>query len=353
MACGTYGYIKGPGAVSEQQEERLYNVGAPAAMIIMTLGMFFSVLGSIFALNKKAQDAGVKTNVPGYEGQSVAHEQITNPGERAFFGGFALILQAFIGFMICLCLRKQQEVQISNSMIMKMTCRGAIAGTLATLFVEFVRLPFHDYMQSEELVVGRVFIVLLWVGVVAIMEEAIKLGAVAVGLKRSEDDTEATSAEWFTNNPRALAICGLAAGIGFAFVENIPRMYAASLERPLVEVSQSYGGSATEKYLIDEPTLRASRVWIFIFWGVLNLQPWLTGIAAIQYAKIVGKGPLAPTDWFNVLKMVVLIHFFFDLLDRSAHPFVEILGCCAIPYAMYAFKKQWESLDGGLLEDQS
>merc|ERR1719379_2462997 len=124
--------------------------------------------------------------------------------------------------MVCLYLRKQQDVQISTSMIMKMVCRGAVAGTIATMIVEFIRLPFHDYMLNEELVVGRVFVVLLWVGFVAVMEEVVKLGAVALGLKRSEDDSEAIPAhplaQFIAESPQALAICGLAAGMGFALI---------------------------------------------------------------------------------------------------------------------------------------
>merc|ERR1719161_2354934 len=96
--------------------------------------------------------------------------------------------------MIVLFLRKQQNVQMSTSMIMKMGIRGACAGTLATMFVEFIRLPFHDYMLNEDIAIGRVFVVLLWVGAVAIMEEVVKIGAVALGLKRNADDAEAVAA---------------------------------------------------------------------------------------------------------------------------------------------------------------
>merc|ERR1719160_417047 len=167
--------------------------------------------------------------------------------------------QALIGFMICLYLRKQQDVQISNSMIMMMTCRGAIAGTLCTLFVEFIRLPFHDYMKEEELVVARVCVVLLWVAVVAIMEEVAKLALAFAGLKHRDDTEPSSIAVFLGESPQTLAICGLAAGIGFAFIENIPRMYAIACERPLAELQMSgYGGSgsSTEKALLDEETLR-------------------------------------------------------------------------------------------------
>merc|ERR1719375_1471307 len=103
--------------------------------------------------NETVYDAGPKTNVPGYEGQSVVREKMLNPGERAFFASFALLAQIFIGFMSCLWLRKQQEVKLATSIIMKMGFRGAVAGVLCTFFVEFVRLPFHDYMAEEDLVV--------------------------------------------------------------------------------------------------------------------------------------------------------------------------------------------------------
>jgi RsiW-degrading membrane proteinase PrsW (M82 family) len=352
MAFGSYKYMKGPGAISEQQEEAIYNHAAPAAVITMALIMFFSVVGGVVALNAKVGTGGLKTNFPGYEGQSVAYERIDNPGERAFFASIAILTQGIVGMLICLYLRKQQDIQMATSLIMKMACRGAVAGTLATMFVEFVRLPFHDYMLNEDLVVGRVFTVLLWVGFVAIMEEVLKLVAVALGLKRDQGDAEASIFE----NPQALAICGLAAGVGFAITENIPRMYALALQRPLAEVQFAPWGDQSESYLIDESTLRAGRVWTFVFWGLLNIQPWLTGLAAIKLSQITAKGPTAPLDFFSALKFVVVVHFLFDLLDRSAHPLVEFLGCCAIPYAMYTFKKQWESMSAngeGLLGDRA
>merc|ERR1719424_2481365 len=106
-----------------------------------------------------------------------------------------------------------------------MGCRGAFVGLLATLFVEFIRLPFHNFMQNEESAFSRVLVVLLWVGFVALAEEVLKIGSVALGLKRSEDDQEALQGSRLTHyiaeSPQALAICGLAVGMGFAFVENI------------------------------------------------------------------------------------------------------------------------------------
>jgi hypothetical protein len=357
MAFGTYKYLKGPGAISEQQEQIVYTHVAPIAVITMALIMFFSVVGGIVALNNKVGMGGLKTNMPGYEGKSVAYDRIDNPGERAFFASFAIVTQAILGLMVCLYLRKQQNVQMGTSIVMKMACRGAVAGTLATMFVEFVRLPFHDYMMNEDLVVSRVLVVLLWVGVVAIMEEAMKLGSVALGLKRNRDDAEALSAHQFVaESPQAIAICGLAVGMGFAIAENIPRMYALALERPLTEVNYSPFGDSSQNFLIDESTLRAGRVWTFVFWGLFNIQPWLTALAAIKLAQITSKGPAAPMDWLDALKFVVMIHFLFDLLDRSAHPLVEFIGCCAIPYAMYTFKRSWESMasggDGLLAGDQ-
>lgn len=356
-------YIKGPGAVEVQSDDgsqqsgwNCYNILVPIGIIFMSAFMFFSVFGSIANMNKKVDDQTPKTNVPGYEGKQVVGDAMNNPGERAFFASFALLAQVFIGFMICLYLRKQQSVQLQTSIIMKMGCRGAIAGILCTLFVEFIRLPFHDYMKEEELVVARVCVVLLWVAVVAIMEEVAKLALAFAGLKRRDDTEPSSIAVFLGESPQTLAICGLAAGIGFAFIENIPRMYAIACERPLAELQASgYSGSSTETALLDEETLRAGRIWTFVFWVLLNLQPWLTGLAAIQFAKITNKGPIvAPMDWFNALKFVAMVHFFFDLMNRSAHPAVEFLGCCAIPYAMYTFKKQWDSLaseDGDLLDD--
>merc|ERR1740130_2622877 len=160
--------------------------------------MFCAVVGGIVNLNNKVYGQAPKTNFPGYEGKSVAHERIDNPGERAFFAAFGLVTQAVLGAMVCLYLRKSQEVQVSTSMIMKMGCRGAAAGVLATMLVEFIRLPFHDYMLNEEIVIGRVFCVLLWVAFVVLMEEAVKIGSVALGMKRSEDDQEAIAGHGLT-----------------------------------------------------------------------------------------------------------------------------------------------------------
>merc|ERR1719161_34008 len=119
-----------------------------------------------------------------------------------------------------------------------------------------------------------------------------------------------------------------------------------TLECPLVELSADEWGEQSEAYITDESSLRAARIWTFVFWGLFNIQPWLTALASIKLAEITGKGPIAPMDWLSVLKFVVIVHFFFDLLDRSTHPLVEFLGICAIPYAMYTFKKQWESING-------
>jgi len=321
-----------------------YNKVAPVVMVVISLFMFFAVIGGVLKSNIKVDRTAPKSNFPGYEGQQVAHERMDNPGERAFFAAFGLVMQAFLGTMVCLYLRKSQEVQISTSMIMQMVCRGAVAGTLATIFVEFLRLPFQDYLKEEELVIGRVFVVLLWVSCVAVLEELLKIGVVALGLKRSEDDQEAISGHqltrFITESPQALAICGLAAGIGFTFIENIPRFYAVALQAPLVALERSYTGNS-EKFLINEDTLRQGRLWTFCFWGLLNIQPWLTGLAAMQLAKL--KAPISPMDWASVLKVVCIIHFVFDLLDRSSSPFVELMGCCMIPYAMHSFYKQYKS----------
>jgi len=330
----------------ERPERNLlfYNKAAPAISIFLALMMFFAVTGAVLKANVKVDRTAPKSNYPGYEGQQVAHERMDNPGERAFFAAFGLILQAVIGIVACFYLRKSQEVQISTSIIMKMACRGAVAGTLATMFVEFLRLPFQDFLKEEEFIVARVFVVLLWVSCVAIMEEVMKIGIVALGLKRSESDLEAIPSHPLTHfiaeSPQALAICGLAAGIGFAFIENIPRFYAVALNAPLVALERSYSGNS-EKWLITEETLRAGRLWTFCFWGLLNIQPFLTGLAAMQLAKL--KAPIIPMDWASVLKVVCIIHFVFDLLDRSASPFVEFLGCCLIPYAMHRFYTQYKS----------
>merc|ERR550514_2175237 len=110
-------------------------------------------------------------------------------------------------------------------------------------------------------------------------------------------------------------------------------------------------GQYEETFIIDEQMLGMNRMWTLCFWGFLNLQPWLTGLAAMQLTNL--KNPISPMDWASVLKVVCIIHFVFDLLDRSASPFVEFLGCLMIPYAMHTFIKQYKSLDaasaGGLL----
>jgi RsiW-degrading membrane proteinase PrsW (M82 family) len=360
VSVGVYLLQKSPLAVTVEHEDveryergaLFYNKVAPAVLITMAFFMFCSVIGGVLQWNTKVDRMVPKTNMPGYEGQSVAHDRIENPGERAFFASFGLMLQAVLGTMVCLYLRKAQEVQISTSMIMKMACRGAVAGALCTMLVEFIRLPFHDYM-GEANDVNRLFSVLFWVGFMVLLEESTKIGSIALGLKRSEDDQEALSGPQLTHfiaeSAQALAICGLAAGMGFAFVENIPRFYATALEQPLIEVS---GQSANA--LISESTLRSVRVWTFFFWGVLNLQPWLTGIAAMQLANL--KAPISPLGWATVLKFVCVLHFVFDLLDRSTSPLVEFMGCCVIPYAMYTFHKQWKlqaAPAGGLLEEEA
>jgi len=259
--------------------------------------------------------------------------------------------------MACLYLRKRAEVQISVSMLTKMGCRGAVAGLLSTMLVEFIRLPFHNYMKDEENAVGRVFAVIFWVAFVALFEEIVKIGTVALGLKRSSTDDEALPAASFAHfiaeSPRAVALCGLAAGIGFTCIENIPRFYEVALDQPLVGITQSSFGQGSQESLVGEGMLRFGRVWTFVFWSLLNLQPWLTGLAALELAKVSGKGPIAPMDWFSVLKVVFILHFCFDLLDRSSNTFVEFIGCLTIPYAMNTFRKTWDSLDtrDGLLQD--
>jgi len=352
VSFAIYRLVKNQLAVAVQHEDvehpergaLFWNKVAPAVSISIAFFMFFAVVGGVLKANVKVDQTAPKSNFPGYEGQQVAHERMDNPGERAFFAAFGLILQAVLGTVLCLYLRKAQDVQISTSMIMKMACRGAVVGVLATIFVEFLRLPFQDYLKEEEIIVARVFVVLLWVSAIAVMEEAMKIGIVALGLKRSENDQEAIPGNDLTRfiaeSPQALALCGLAAGIGFAFIENIPRFYAVALQAPLVALERSYTGN-TEKYLITEDTLRSGRLWTFCFWGLLNIQPFLTGLAAMQLAKL--KAPINPMDWASVLKVVCIIHFVFDLLDRSSSPFVEFMGCCLIPYAMHSFYKQYKS----------
>jgi len=352
LGFGIYRLVQTRLAVASQNEEvesperniLFYNKAAPAISIFIAFIMFFAVTGGVLKANVKVDRTAPKSNFPGYEGQQVAHERMDNPGERAFFAAFGLVLQAVIGTIACFYLRKSQEVQISTSIIMKMACRGAVAGALATMFVEFLRLPFQDYLKEEELVIARVIVLLLWVAAVAVMEEVMKIGIVALGLKRTESDQEAIPSHPLTHfiaeSPQALAICGLAAGVGFAFIENIPRFYAVALNAPLVALERSYTGN-TEKYLITEDTLRSGRLWTFFFWGVCNIQPFLTGLAAMQLAKL--KAPISPMDWAAVLKVVCIIHFVFDLLDRSASPFVEFIGCCLIPFAMHRFYKQYNS----------
>jgi len=364
VSFAIYRLVKNQLAVAVQHEDvehpergaLFWNKVAPAVSISIAFFMFFAVVGGVLKANVKVDQTAPKSNFPGYEGQQVAHERMDNPGERAFFAAFGLILQAVMGTMVCFYLRKAQEVQVSTSMIMKMACRGAVAGTVATIFVEFLRLPFQDYLKEEELVIGRVIVVLLWVSAVAIMEEAIKVGCIALGLKRSENDQEAISVhpltQFIAEGPQALALCGLAAGMGFAFIENIPRFYAVALQAPLVELQRSYTGN-TENYLITEDTLRQGRLWTFCFWGLFNIQPFLSGLAAMQLAKL--KGAISPMDLASILKVVCIIHFFFDLLDRSASPFVEFIGCCLIPYSMYRFYQQYkaEGADpNSLLADQ-
>jgi len=126
-----------------QRGPQFYNIIAPVVVIIVSFFMFCSVVGAAIAINTKYTNQSPKTDIPGYEGKSVVRDRIGNPGERAFFASFALVTLAFTGFMTCLFLRKSGEVQISASMIMKMGCRGFVAGGLATLAVEFIRLPFH------------------------------------------------------------------------------------------------------------------------------------------------------------------------------------------------------------------
>jgi len=211
-------------------------------------------------------------------------------------------------------------------------------------------------MKTEDFWFGRFLAVIFWVLFVAIMEEVLKIGCVALGLKRRSDDAESSYpvAQFIAESPRAVAICGVAAGIGFACIENVPRLYAISLEQPLVGIQQSQWGQASQEMLVDEGMLRAGRVWTTVFWCVFNIQPWLCGLAAVQLAKISDKGPLSPKDWLVVLRFVCCIHFFFDLLDRSSSFIVEVIGCCAIPYAMYAFRKEWNSMatEDGLLGQQ-
>jgi len=337
------------GEQSPERGSKFYNIVAVVVVILVALGMFFSVVGNIVTLNTKVMNQSPKTNVPGFEGTSVVRDRIGNPGERAFWASFGIVLQGFLGFLTCLYLRKSADVQLSVSMLPKMIFRVSIAGLLACMAVEFIRLPFHNYMSSEENVLGRVVAVLFWVAFVALFEEVLKIGTVALGLKRSSDDQEALPGPSITHfileRPREFALCGLAAGIGFACIENIPRFYEMALDQPLVGIVQSQWGQSSQESLVDEGMMRFSRIWTFIFWSLLNLQPWLTGLAAIELAK--AKSPLAPMDWVSILKVVFILHFVFDLFDRSSNGWVEALGCAMIPYAMYKFKKSWEAVDGG------
>jgi len=241
----------------------------------------------------------------------------------------------------------------------------ADAGKLLLLFFlcQVSGLPFHDFMRREENVLVRVVAVLFWIGFVAIMEEGLKIGAVALGLKRNDDDEliipdpiSHRLTHYIAETPHALAICGFAVGMGFAFVENIPRYYAQALEPPLVTISApSYFDQSEpeEIFLVSEGSLRASRVWTFFVWGLLSIQPWLAGNAAMKLSKF--KAPvISPETWFSILKVVVIVHFLFDLLDRSTNAFVEAFGCLAIPYAIYTFIKLWKELEAptGLLDAQ-
>lgn len=343
------------GEQSPERDSKFYNIVALAIVVLVALGMFFSVVGTVVKLNTKVAIQGPKTNVPGFEAKNVVHDRIGNPGERAFWASFAIVLQAFLGSLVCLFLRKSADVQLSVSMLTKMACRGAFAGLLATMAVEYIRLPFRNYLATEIHVPARVVVVICWVAFIALFEEVLKIGTVAFGLKRSSADQEAVSApsiaHFIIERPREFALCGLAAGIGFACIENIPRFYEMALDQPLLDITYSFYGEAEQTDLVTEDMLRFSRVWTFIFWAMLNLQPWLTGLAAFELVKF--KGPLAPMDWVSILKVVVIMHFTFDLFDRSSNGWIEGIGCSMIPYAMYKFKKSWAAAEeDGLINDR-
>lgn len=340
----------------------VYNIAAPSCMVLLAFMVHFSTIGAIRLQNKEILNPATQMSAAGYA-SNIYFDRIDNFGERAFFASFSLVLQGCLGIVSLMALRKYWNVDMSTAMVLKYVCRGAAAGVLATMFIEFIHLPFQDNLSQNDNLVSRIFLVLFVVVFIAVIEEAAKLGGMVLGLKRempAPGSEETGIMRYLTavlESPHSLALAGLAAGVGFAFIENIPRLLSIAADPPLVMVQESYMGESEQLYMAEEDQ-RSVRVWVFFVWVLVNIQPFLSGLAAFKLAEHTGGAKiLTPQGVVEVLKVPLLLHFLHDLLARSTSTWVLILSFAFAPLSVYLFRKEWlaNAADGqshGLLQER-
>lgn len=303
---------------------------------------------------------------------------IENPGERAFLAAHSVTLSVFTAILYLWSWRKQDNVDVSASLLAQYAFRGGTLSLAVALALESAGMMFlHETgaMEAE----GANMSTALIMSVVGFSEEFAKIIAVSWGtviLVNAVSSTESYCCtcvcRTIVDSPKALMLAALAAGFGFMTVENAGYVMVAAMTPPTTEVVFSNKGAdmmldrvprhaatgSGGRKVVSEDTVDAVSI---TFWTMttiairvlLNIHPWLAGVSAGRLAKTVFKDyrPTAcagPGEMFDAYWPSSVVHAAYDWWVTAIQAPLALL---APPVCWYMSKRDfgeyWKEMPDG------
>eukprot|EP00929_Paragymnodinium_shiwhaense_P107244 TRINITY_DN73320_c0_g1_i1.p1 TRINITY_DN73320_c0_g1~~TRINITY_DN73320_c0_g1_i1.p1 ORF type:complete len:535 (+),score=84.73 TRINITY_DN73320_c0_g1_i1:214-1818(+) len=270
----------------------------------------------------------------------ITRHYITNPGERAFLAAHSVTLSVFSACLYLWSWRKQDNVNISSSLLAQFAFRGGSLSLAVALLLESAGMMFLNETGSME-PEGANMSTALVMSVVGFSEEFAKIIAVSWGtvvlvsaVTSTTDHCCSSCLRTVVDSPRGLMLAALAAGFGFMTVENAGYVMVAAMTPPTTEVVfSSHSGDGVfdraprhpmmgDRNVVSEDTTDAAAI---TFWTcatiairvLLNIHPWLAGVSAARLANTVFKDgrPTAcagPGEMFDAYWPSSVIHAAYD-----------------------------------------
>lgn len=303
-------------------------------------------LSMVLATNFNSRLEWMKTHKSprtGFEDYSDV-EEFDDPESRGFEASAGLSITIMVSCMTVCSWRKFGDVQISRGLLCYFAVRGALQSTIIALLIEIFAKVIIIVSLAPKNVLVYVGAHILLMCVVGLAEESSKAWAVMWGTWFRLSALEAEGAPdccqrcWrsLLETPRALMLAGMSVGFGFATLENAGYLVSVALEP----------GIKNESRIVEQ----FARIVVIFFRTIMNLHPWLSGIAAGRMALVVFKQnrnttSLSTGEFCWCIGPSALIHGVYDIAVMiTPGPMIVLMPCIAFATSYTYFDHEWNKL---------
>jgi len=327
---------------------------AANAFLLCSL-VFAMTLVSIMDQNRMTRVDPVAFDPMARDGEDVIVHMVRHPGERAFESGNGVALSVAIGWLVMLNWRHSGMVQITLGLLALFAVRGATVSLFISVLLEIsgdiVLKEAHgdSSIRSHN---GPDILTLCQMLVAGVSEETSKVLALICGTWICAGALSAAAVPYrflgcwrvLVESPRALMLAGLSIGFGFMTIENAGYLLTVAGTPPM-DYRDEEDGSIDH---LGGMALRVLRIVIILVRVLLNLHPWLAGIAAARIARITfgehrHTASLSGAEFLWCIWPSAMTHATYDFLILAVPGF---LGICLPPVfwglTCWAFVLEWD-----------